>query len=156
MKRSIFKRCLAFIALSVLCLSICACSNQNNEIKTLTNRFEKSCNKIDLNAMLDCIDPDISNSIKTVTGIIGLFSKNDTDEILDKFAGLLFRELPKNSKEFFSSIKIKLGDIEKDENKAFASAKIEYNISGEAKETNASFEYICVGDKWYISDFNIE
>ena len=87
------------IALSV---SMCACGGQNNEIKTLTRNFENSCNKLDMNAMLDCIDPEVSGSVKKLTGLIGMFSDKDTDELLDSFAKVLFSEMPENSKDFFS------------------------------------------------------
>ena len=144
--------------LFVFFLSVSACGNQNNEIKTLTKNFENSCNRLDMNAMLDCIDPDISGSVKNLTGLIGMFSDRDTDELLDSFAKVLFSELPENSKEFFSSIKIKLDNIEIDEDKASASASAEitYEISGEENKSNANFKYICIDKKWYISDLNFE
>ena len=110
--RKSLKNIISFVLLLVIVLSMSACDNQNNEIKTLTNNFENSCNKVDMNAMLDCIDPDISESVKKLTGLIGMFSDKDTDELLDNFAKVLFSELPENSKEFFSSIKIKLNNIE--------------------------------------------
>ena len=141
------------IALSV---SLCACGNQNNEIKTLTKNFENSCNKLDMNAMLDCIDPEVSGSVKKLTGLIGMFSDKDTDELLDSFAKVLFSELPENSQEFFSSIKIKLDNIEIEEDSASATAEITYEISGEDNKSNASFEYTRVDEKWYISNLDIE
>ena len=152
----IFKMCAALILIIVLIVSMCACGNQNNEIKTLTQIFENSCNKLDMNAMLDCIDPDISGSVKKLTGLIGMFSDKDTDELLDSFAKVLFSELPENSKEFFSSIKIKLDNIEIEEDSASASAEITYEISGEDNKTNANFEYVCIDEKWYISNLDIE
>lgn len=152
----IFKRLSALILITALSFSMCACGNQTNEIKTLTNNFENSCNKLDMNEMLDCIDPDISGSVKKLTGLIGMFSDKDTDELLDSFAKVLFSELPENSKEFFSSIKIKLGDIEIEEDNASASAEITYEISGEENKTNANFEYVCIDKKWYISNLDIE
>lgn len=152
----IFKMCAALILIIVLTVSICACGNQNNEIKTLTKNFENSCNKLDMNAMLDCIDPDISGSVKKLTGLIGMFSDKDTDELLDSFAKVLFSELPENSKEFFSSIKIKLDNIEIDEDSASATAEITYEISGEDNKSNANFEYTRIDEKWYISDLDIE
>ena len=150
------KFCSALILIIALSISMCACGNQNNEIKTLTNNFENSCNKLDMNAMLDCIDPEISGSVKKLTGLIGMFSDKDTDELLDSFAKVLFSELPENSKEFFSSIKIKLGDIEIEEDNASASAEITYEISGEDNKSNANFEYIRIDEKWYISNLDIE
>ena len=152
----IFKMCAALILIIVLTVSICACGDQNNEIKTLTKNFENSCNKLDMNAMLDCIDPDISGSVKKLTGLIGMFSDKDTDELLDSFAKVLFSELPENSKEFFSSIKIKLDNIKIDEDSASATAEITYEISGEDNTSNANFEYTRIDEKWYISNLDIE
>ena len=152
----IFKMCAALILIIVLTVSICACGNQNNDIKTLTKNFENSCNKLDMNAMLDCIDPDISGSVKKLTGLIGMFSDKDTDELLDSFAKVLFSELPENSKEFFSSIKIKLDNIEIEEDNASATAEITYEISGEDNKSNANFEYARIDEKWYISNLDIE
>lgn len=151
-----FKNFAALILIIVLSVSVCACGNQNNEIKTLTKNFENSCNKLDMNAMLDCIDPDISESVKKLTGLIGMFSDKDTDELLDSFAKVLFSELPENSKEFFSSIKIKLDNIEIEEDSASASAEITYEISGEDNKSNANFEYTRIDEKWYISNLDIE
>ena len=152
----IFKMCAALILIMVLTVGMCACGNQNNEIKTLTKNFENSCNKLDMNAMLDCIDPDISGSVKKLTGLIGMLSDKDTDELLDSFAKVLFSELPENSKEFFSSIKIKLDNIQIDEDSASATAEITYEISGEDNKSNANFEYTRVDEKWYISNLDIE
>lgn len=154
MKNAKFAVIYAFIF--TFLLSVSACSNQNNDIKTLTSRFENSCNELNLNAMLECIDPDVSDSVKTLTGIIGMFSDDDTSELLDKFAKVVFSELPENSKEFFSSIKIDLNNIKIDENKAFALADITYNISEETKKVNATFDYICIDEIWYISNLDVE
>ncbi len=154
--RKSFKKTIIFVLLFVLMLIMSACGNQKNEIKTLTHNFENSCNKLDMNAMLDCIEPDISGNIKKLTGLIGMFSDKDTDELLDNFAKVLFSELPENSKEFFSSIKIKLDNIEIEENNASASAEIIYEISGEENKSNANFEYVCIDEKWYIADLGIE
>lgn len=107
-----------------------------------------------MNAMLDCIDPDVSGSVKKLTGLIGMFSDKDTDELLDNFAKVLFSELPENSKEFFSSIKIKLDNVEIEEERATAYAEITYKISGEESKSNAIFEYIRIDEKWYIVNLN--
>lgn len=149
-----FKNSIALTLIIALCVIICACGSQNNEIKTLTSNFENSCNKLDMNAMLDCIDPDVSGSVKKLTGLIGMFSDKDTDELLDNFAKVLFSELPENSKEFFSSIKIKLDNVEIEEERATAYAEITYKISGEESKSNAIFEYIRIDEKWYIVNLN--
>ena len=84
-----------------------------------------------------------------------MFSDKDTDELLDKFSKVVFNGLPENSQEFFSSIKIRLDNIEKSDDSAFADAEITYEVSGEKKKADADFEYVCIDGKWYIEDFNI-
>ena len=150
------KKVIIFALVFMLVLSVSACGSQKSEIKTLTKNFENSCNKLDVNEMLDCIEPEISGSVKKLTSLIGMFSDKDTDELLESFAKVLFSELPENSKEFFSSIKIKIDDIEIDEDNASASAEIRYEISGEDNISNANFEYIRIDEKWYISNLDIE
>lgn len=152
----ILKNCLVLLLVVAICVGFCACGMKTDEIKSLTKSFENSCNKIDLNGMLDCINPDIASGIKAVTGFVGMFSDDDSDVILDKFAKMLFTGLPENSREFFSSIKISLDNVEIKEEQASALAKITYDISGEKYETQAVFEYAHIDGKWYISDFCIE
>ena len=149
------KNALALILIIVLSVSFCACGN-SGDIKTVTNNFEKTCNELDVNGMLDCIDPTIASGVKALTGLVGLFTNKDTDELLDSFAKVLFNELPENSQEFFSSINIKIGDIEIDENEenATAQAEISYEISGETYQKEVTLEYICVDGEWYISSLD--
>jgi len=150
------RKVIIFGLLLILLFSLSGCGSETNEIRALTKDFENACNKLDMNEMLECIDPDISGSIKKLTGFIGMFSDKDTDELLDSFAKVLFSNLPENSREFFSSIKIKLDSITKEENKAHAAAEIEYEISGEDKKVNASFDYTYEDGKWYISKLDLE
>ena len=152
----IFKKIVLFALLAVLVLSMSACGGEQSEIKALTTRFEKSCNKLELNEMLDCIEPDVAQGVKAITGVIGMFTDADTDELLDKFGAMLFSEMPENSKEFFSSIKITVNDVEVDKDNATASAEIAYEISGEESVANAYFEYVRIEEEWYITNLDLE
>lgn len=150
------KKIIALILAVMLSFCLFGCNAEKNEIKTLTKNFESACNELDFNAMLDCIEPSVSDNVKSVTRFIGMFSDKDTDEILDKVAGVIFKGLPENSQEFFTSMKFAIDNIEAEENSASATAKITYEISGEPCEKNAVFEYTLISGKWYIADLNIE
>lgn len=58
------------VLLSVLLIvSLSGCKGggivgKSAECKSLINKFEKSCNEVDIQAILDCIDPKISDPIK--------------------------------------------------------------------------------------------
>lgn len=153
---SAFKKGIITFLVMVMCIGVSACSSKNNEVETLTNNFENSCNKLDVNAMLDCIDPGVSDKIKKITGFVGLFSDKDTDELIESFASMIFSGLPENSKEFLSSIKLITKDIAIEEETATATATIEYSISGEKYSKEATLEYMNIDGKWYIADLDIE
>ena len=69
--------------IAALVLSLCGCSNDKGEIENLMTEFEYSCNELDIDAMLDCIDPAISDKIKLATGIASMFTNKDSDELTE-------------------------------------------------------------------------
>ncbi len=150
------KKFTLFILMLSIALSITACGSKTNEIRNLMSEFENSCNKLDLNSMLNCINPKVADGVKLATGVLGIFSDKNTDELLDDLASVLLDEAPSNAKEFFSSIEMATDDIKIDGDTATAMAEIEYKISGEAYEENAVFEYIYTDEKWYISNLDIK
>lgn len=154
MKNTLKNICISVMTL-VLVLSMGACSAGTSEIETLTKNFETACNSLDLNGILDCVTPEISTSVKAVTGFIGMFSDKDSDEILEKVGSVIFKGLPENSREFFSSIKVDIDTVEQGEDKASAAARITYEISGEKHEKDLSLDYSCVDGKWYISNLDV-
>ena len=149
------KKSVALFLAVILSVCMFGCSAETNEIKTLTKNFEVACNELDFNAMLDCVEPEVSDSVKSVTSFIGMFSDKDTDEILDKVANVIFKGLPENTQEFCSSMKFAVDDIVTEENSASATAKITYEISGEPCEKSGIFEYARISEKWYISNLEI-
>ena len=151
-----FKNYIAVVLLFAVVLSMSACGSKKNEIKNLMTEFERSCNKLDLNAMLDCINPEIADKVRLTTGIIGMFADKDTDEVLDGLAAILLDEAPSDAKDFFSSIKITTDDVKFDGDTATAAAAVEYTVAGEKYDENAVFEYIYTDEKWYIANLSIE
>lgn len=145
-----------FVLLFALVLGMTACGSKTGEIKNLTADFEKACNELDLNAMLDCINPAVADGVKLATGFVGMFTDKDTDEVLDGVASLLLDEAPDDAKAFFSSIKITTKEIEVDGENATATATIEYTVSGEDYDEEAVFQYLYTDEQWYISDLSFQ
>ena len=69
------KKGILWVLLSVLLIvSLSGCKGggivgKSAECKSLINKFEKSCNEVDIQAILDCIDPKISDPIKAIVAI---------------------------------------------------------------------------------------
>ncbi len=151
----ILKKICSLALITILIFTMTGCGN-SNKIKTLMKDFENACNKLDLNAMLECVNPEVAEGIKLAAGLMGMFSDKDSDELLDRLATILLKKAPENTHDFFGSIKIDVGSIEEEGDAAKAEAIVKYNISGEEYENETVFECILIEDEWYISDFNIQ
>lgn len=150
------KFCLILVAVMTLVMLLTACGNGKSEIESVTADFEKACNDVDLNAMLDCIDPTIASGLKFATGLAGMFSDKDTDELLDELSKLIFDNIPDKTEEFFSSIDISVDNISVDGETATADAVIKYEMSGEKYSNNAVFTYTMTDNAWYILSLNLK
>lgn len=128
----------------------------NKEIENLVSDFRQSCNKLDIDAMLDCIDPTISDKIRLATGIVGMFADMEASELMDELASLLTGNDSLNADEFFSSIMVETGNIDVSVNNASIDAVVEYTLGGEKFQNDASFSCVKEDGKWYISNFALK
>lgn len=145
------------VLIFVMLFSVVGCANLKNssDIKKLMNNFESSCNELDINGILDCINPSIADKIKLAVGIVGTFTDTPTDELIDVISGALTSDSSIIGTEFFESIKIEVEDIEIVEDNATVTTVLSYTIADETYEKSAVFECIYYTGEWYISNFNI-
>lgn len=157
MKRNaIFRVFTGAMVFILIAMSLCSCSSKKGEIENLMTEFEYSCNELDIDAMLGCIDPSISDKIKLATGIASMFTDKDSDEMIESLVGMLTGDSTLNAKDFFSSIKITTEDIKTKKETGTANAIVEYNIAGSNYKKEAVFEYVYKTEKWYISKFSLK
>lgn len=150
------KRIVIMMLMATMLLSLCGCGNNKAKIENLMTEFEYSCNELDIDAMLNCIDPAISDKIKLATGIVGMFTDKDSDDLTEELVGMLTGEETLNANDFFSSIRIEAAEIKTKKETGICEAVVEYSLAGEKFKKNAEFEFINNMDKWYISSFKLK
>jgi len=153
MKKHIVKLislCLASVLLFG-CLS--GCSGKKKKIDNLMTEFEYACNTLDVDAMLNCIDPSVSDVARLGLGLYGMFAQKDKDEILDQIAGLLSGDTGLDGNEFFSSVKIEVKKTDVKGEEAETETLLQYKLLGQNFKRDATFYCTKNADKWYISSF---
>ncbi len=144
------------LATVVLITCLCGCSAADNtEIRNLITEFEYSCNTLDIDAMLDCITPEISDKIRLAVGFAGMFSDKSSDEMFEQLANTIMNNSDISGNEFFSSVKITVSRIEAVKERAIVDTVLEYTLSGDSYKKEAIFECVTYLDKWYISNLDI-
>lgn len=151
--RKMFVSVVAIVLSVAIVFSLTGCSGSNKEIKNLMTEFEYACNTLDFDAVLNCINPKLSDKIKIAAGFVGMFT--DTDEMFESLADYLSSDNIGGT-DFFSSIKIEVEDITVEDEAATVSAMLTYELNGEEVVREATFNCIYYTEKWYISSFSID
>ena len=156
MKKTL-KTIMALMLIAVMSFSFVGCNNDKKDIENLILEFEYACNTLDFDAVLNCIDPKISDNIKLAGGLLGMFTETGTDQMFEELSQYLLDNTDLGGgTSFFSTIKIDVEDIEIEGEEALVTARLKFNVTGEEMERVASFSCIYYTDKWYISNFSIQ
>ena len=153
--RKIFVSVVAIVLSITMIFSLTGCSGSNKEIENLMTEFEYACNTLDFDAVLNCINPKVSDKIKIAAGFVGMFTDTDTDEMFDSLADYLSSD-DVGGTDFFSSIKIEVKDISVEDEAATVSTILTYELNGEEVVRESTFKCIYYTEKWYISSFTID
>lgn len=151
----------AKMVIFTLILTICfgmmtSCGvKQKHDIKNVIEEFEDACNKTDVEAILNTVDPKISDMIKLALGVYGMFSEQDTGEILARISNALVGDSELDGNDFFSSIQIDVREVFLEEDNAVAKAEVQYMIAGNEYRREAEFECMYYLEEWYISSLKL-
>lgn len=135
MKRSNLCVRLVVLMLTIIAVTtLCGCSGNKEKITEVTSNFETACNKLDIDAMLECINPAIADKIKLATGIASMFTDKKPKEMADELVNLLTGDSSLNAEDFFSSINLSTDKLKIKSKTAVADTFVKYSIAGEKFE----------------------
>ena len=154
MKKHIAQLTALCLVMILLVGSLTGCNGSKKDVENLMTEFQYSCNTLDIDAMLNCIDPSVSDPIKLGLGLYGMFAQKDKDQILDEIASALSGNSDMNGNDFFSSIKIDVQKVDVKGKDAQVETVLQYKLLGENFKRDASFSCIQNAGKSYISSFN--
>lgn len=153
---TLMKRMAAVVLALTLSLTLCACGDKS-EIRDTINDFEEACQELDLNDLLECIEPSTASTLRAGAGLLGNLTGQSSAELLDSVVPFLFGENYSDS-TFLNSIDIEIEDIAVNETSATAMGTVSFLFNGETVVKNADFRLVKVGSEkdadWYIADID--
>ena len=153
-----FRIVMVALLMLISSVTLCACGDEM-KIKSLVNEFEESCNQLDADGILECLNPKIADTIDKALSILDIFTEVDKDEIFSKVSEILMSGLGEvGGTELFSSIDIEIEEMEVGKASATVTGTMTYEVKGEEKETPVTFfcEYSDSIEKWYISEISFK
>lgn len=151
------QRMLAVVLIICLLLSMTACKSKSEGIKETLSEFESACRELDVNAMLNCIDPDIAQPIKIGLIVYGKTTGSSIEQTLGEVVTSVFGQ-NYDPKEFLSNISFEDMKIKAKKRTAKVKCNIVYNIYGEDFKQKATISMMREEDdeKWYISGIELQ
>ena len=160
------KRTLSIIlsfALLALCLSGCSLFKKHTEapapqveemtpqqhVEQLVSDCTAACHDMDIEAILDCVNPKLADPMRSMLKVAGLSGKSD-EELLELVGTYMGAEAT-NYSEFCETLTTETGDVEVHGEKANTTLKYTFAQNGQSYQGEAEVSFTRVDGQWYIS-----
>lgn len=152
------KKLLVLLLSIIMLLSMSGCTSDKSQIKDALSEFEYSCQNLDVDAMLACIDPDIADPIRFGVAVYSQVQGDDYEDVMDGILECLITSQAGesvDSEAFFSTISFSDEKIEKKKAYANVACKVNFEMAGEQFTRDANIQMVKRDDKWYVVSFDM-
>ena len=152
MKKTV-TRIFSVILVLTLLFSLTSCG-EKGKIRGTINSFQKACNALDVEGVVDCLEPTVASILKAGAGLLGGLLGDSNEEVFNKLSSLLGEHSGMVGIESFKTLKIKVNDITVDEDGSSAKAQVTLNfigLTGEEKTLAATLKLTNASDRWLLS-----
>ena len=141
-----------FMIMIIMCVSLCGCPMKEKAMICSTlHDFEKSCHEMDVEGMLDCVEP----SLRAIIWILPIPKDSEKlRNLLIKIIDILYMidvDSADGVLDFIESFQITPRSIEIDSRSAYVDAEISYKAGRDRNKTSVTIHMVERGGKWYIS-----
>ena len=128
---------------TIMVLSLTACGK--GEVKEVVNRLEAGINKMDVNEILECINPEVANPIKLLVGTFG-----QGEELLLELVQQVFGATIQFDEVNTEKVKINPKEVSVNGTNATVECELEFEWGESVIKETIVFNMIKVDDVWYI------
>lgn len=162
------RRFAAALLACVMALSLAACgANPERDIEALNRRFCRSYNNMDVEGVLDCLEPGMAESISAMfdlgLGLLGAAADVDVDldaETMFALAQVCFNFMPEEERDSMQipELDLEIESLELSEDGTEASAMVTMTLvaGSESASQTAEVYYVMIDDEWYFSNGNFQ
>lgn len=126
---------------------------EKSDVKNMIERFESSVSTLDLDGVMDCVNPSV---IKPIRGFLSLMGVEDVNQVVaDLFLELGFSYAFDTivDQGMVEDFKIEPTEYRfyNDKNDCVVTVRISYYLAGEYYETGVDVDCSRINEQWYIN-----
>ena len=149
MKKKMVKA-VALVMVVVLLVSLGGCG-QKGDIKKLMSRFETACQSLDVEGIMDCLDPTIIKPLRSILGILGMGDLSGAlGDVIDALGLTGIPDI--SSVDALQDLRLTPTDYSfgSDKTSCAVTTEIAYTLGGQEYTATVVLNCIQVDDVWYI------
>lgn len=162
------RRIAAALACVLMAFSLTACgSNPEREIDTLNRRFCRSYNNLDMDGVIDCLEPSLADTVNAVLdlsmGLLGAAADIDLDldaETMYALAEVCFDIMPEEQRDAMQipELDLELESLEVSDDGTRASGVVTLTLENDSASQSATGEisYVNIDGDWYFANANFQ
>ena len=150
-------------ALLTLCMSGCSLFKKHTEepapqveemtpqqhVEELVSDCTDACHNMDVEAILDCVNPKLADPMRSMLKVAGLSGKSD-EELLELVGTYMGAEAT-NYSEFCRTLTAEPGEVEVHGEKANTTVTYTFEQDGQTFRGEADVSFTRVDGQWYVS-----
>lgn len=162
------RRIAAALACVLMVFSLTACgSNPEREIDALNRRFCRSYNNLDMDGVIDCLEPSLADTVNAVLdlsmGLLGAAADIDLDldaETMYALAEVCFDIMPEEQRDAMQipELDLELESLEVSDDGTQASGVVTLTLENDSASQSATGEisYVKIDGDWYFANANFQ
>lgn len=149
------EKLVSLLLLVAIMISLVGCAAAKREeaiLETLEN-FEESCRRLDIDGILNCLNPTYARPISTAKALLGALTDINADELLQSAFELLFNQKGADPEEFLSAVTLENAKVSSEKTSAKIEADLTAKIAGQkiSYGVEIGMKYDEDEDLWFIS-----
>lgn len=162
------RRIAAALACVLMAFSLAACgSNPEREIDALNRRFCRSYNNMDMEGVIDCLEPSMAETVNAMMdlslGLLGAAADIDLDldaDTMYALAQVCFDIMPEEQRDSMQipELDLELEDLEVSDDGTEASGTVTLTLETDSESQSATGEiyYVMIDGDWYFANANFQ
>ena len=150
--KKLFCNAKSIFLIAVLCVSLCGCPiSERSSVKGTIHKFEHACHKLDIDEMLECVEPTIAKLFNILPIPKDKESRSEFLLNIIDFIYVIDADSANEVMDFFESVHIKVNSVDVGERRATVEAELHYKIDGVKSEDYIIITLLERGNEWYIA-----
>ena len=139
------------LLVAAMMLSLAGCGAKG-KVKATIKDFQKACNELNVEGVIDCLDPSVSGLLNLGAGLLGALTGSDAESMFNTLSSILASTAESFGIDSFKTLKIKVNDVAANDYTADAKVTFTYTAgSGEEKTSDGTISLKSTDEGWKIT-----